>query len=285
MKPKISLTFDVEEWPIAEKRNAESEHNGCTDFSREGCIKLIHLLKKYDIKSTFFITGYFAENEPKIIKALSGAGQEVAAHGYRNVNLTTCSKSEIEVGITRSTTILSKLIFQDIVGFRAPQCYINEDMIDILERLGYQYDSSVHPAIVPRRYCNWRHPLDPYFLHKIEGYNGVLEIPISVIPWLRFPISWWWMRNMGNWITYLGTMINLYQCRNIVLYFHPWEFTDLPDMKGIPFHITRNCGDRYLRKLERFIDIFIKKYKFQALKDLSQGYRTDRYITQKDNQC
>ena len=97
--------------------------------------------------------------------------------------------------------------------------------------------------------------------------EGIWEIPVSVIPGIRFPVSWWWMRNLGTWITILGSKINLIQKRSVVLYFHPWEFAELPVIKGIPGHITRTCGKKNLKRLEKVITVFRKNYQFERLED------------------
>lgn len=276
--PRIFLTFDVEEWTLPKEYNLESEYNKNTEFARLGCIRILGLLKKYNIKATFFVSGYFAEREPQIIKLLANAGHEIASHAYTNNILTNYNQDDLRLIITQSTKYLSKLISETIKGFRAPRCYINNDIIDILDELGYQYDSSIHPGIVPGHYYNWKYPLSPYFFNKHNPSQktgeGILEIPISVIPLIRFPISWWWMRNIGNWVTHLGAKINFKNNRDVVLYFHTWEYADLPHIKGLPFHLVRGCGNKFLEKLDKFINIYVNKFHFESLKVLSEEYRS-----------
>ena len=60
---------------------------------------------------------------------------------------------------------------------------------------------------------------------------------------------------MGNWITNFGARLNLMQDKPVILYFHSWEFTELPKL-DIPSYITKNCGKRFFRQLERFIETF-----------------------------
>ncbi len=148
--------------------------------------------------------------------------------------------------------------------------------MNVLAELGYRYDSSIHPAIVPGRYCNWGYPLAPFFFgkHNIAAKDGyeILEIPMSVIPLIRMPISWWWMRNIGGWLTDYGVGINLRSGRNTVLYFHPWEYADLPRIKGLPLHYTRGCGPCFLEALRRLIDKYIHKVRFVTLAQISAQY-------------
>lgn len=275
----LSLTFDVEEWLSPEEHNFESRFNRNTEFSRLGCIKILDLLKSYNIKTTFFITGYFAEREPHILRMIDNAGHEIASHAYCHTNLTKQSEDNLKTNIERSSKILSGLVSQEIKGFRAPGCYINQDIIDILSELGYQYDSSIHPAIVPGHYYNWKYPLKPYFPSRDDltrqDKRRLLEIPISVIPLIRLPISWWWMRNIGLWLTRFGTNINLLQNRNVILYFHAWEFVKLPHIKGLPLPLIKHCGDEFLDKLEKFISLYMDKFQFRPLKELAAEHLED----------
>jgi hypothetical protein len=163
------------------------------------------------------------------------------------------------------------MLGRNVAGFRSPFCKLNEKIFSLLEKLGYKYDSSIHPTIIPGYYHNQSCPLDPYFPDRenilSRGNSRVLEMPISVIPLLRFPISWWWMRNFGVWLTCLGTKINLLQRRNVVLYFHAWEFVKNPQIGKIPSHLTRKTGKPCLSALNEFIKRF-ENYKFKKMVEL-----------------
>ena len=125
-------------------------------------------------------------------------------------------------------------------------------MFQALLKSGYRYDSSVHPAIVPGHYYNVRACLEPYYPLKDKK---LIEIPLSVFPGLRMPLSWVWMRNIGTWLTAYGVSRNLKK-RDAALYFHTWEFVQVPRVKGIPFYIRRNTGERFLRMFDKFISGF-----------------------------
>jgi len=246
--PCIHLTFDVEEQPPFKLDPPEKDD--CL-FSREGCHILIDLLHECNIKATFFVTGYFAEKNPDIVKSLRHNGHEIAHHSYRHEGLKGRDRGSLESEIKRSTDILSRLAGEKIRGFRAPFFSYPKDLPSLLKAYGYQYDSSLHPAVVPGKYYNFRSPLSPFQME-----NGIWEIPISVIPCIRFPISWWWMRNVGGWITYTGTTINLHSKRNVVLYFHSWEFIDLADTGKTPRDIIRNTGKKFCGQLKKFIRFY-----------------------------
>jgi len=247
----IHLTFDVEERPPF--RFLSQKRNDCF-FSLEGCRVLIDLLRECGVRATFFVTGYFAEKNPAIVKDLHRRGHEIANHSHLHEGLKSLDRSRVESQIKRSTDILSGLAEEKTRGFRAPFFSYPQDLPALLKAHGYYYDSALHPAIVPGKYYNFRAPLSPF-----QTQSGLWEVPISVIPLIRFPISWWWMRNVGSWIAYAGTTLNLRRARNVVLYFHPWEFVELPDMGKTPRHIVRNTGKRFCGQLKRFVRFYKDK--------------------------
>ncbi len=280
--PTIHLTFDTEEWTIPQLYKVRSRHNEKTCYSMQGLERLLPLLKKLGAKSTFFVTGYFAEKEPEIVKKIAKEGHEIGSHAYTDIEQTSLPEKRIEKGLKKTKKILEKISRSNIIGFRAPRCFINSHILNVLEKLNFKYDSSIHPAIVFGKYYNINRPLGPYHPDKNnilkKGDMKILEIPISVIPIIRFPISWWWMRNLGNWVTTLGTWINLKQKRNVILYFHPWEFTELPSVRGVPDSIVQNTGKPFLKKLKVFIDYFQKQgYEFNNIESELDNFllRTD----------
>ena len=282
MKNEIFLTFDVEEWTAPFDFGINSPYNNLTEFSKTGCLELIALFDKYNIKATFFVTGYFAEREPDIVKLLAKSGHEIASHSYTNTDSLKYKALDFKKYFDLTNKILCDLIGAKVIGFRAPGFHINKEMLFLIAQSGYKYDSSVHPAIVPGRYCNWRYPLDMDYetisIQGIEEQYSIFEVPVTVIPYLRIPISWWWMRNIGNWLTYLGMDINLISGRKIILYFHPWEYSTLPDVGGLPKHILRFCGKQFLLRLEELIRKYSSNNSFKRLMDLEELVLANKLI-------
>lgn len=260
-KKGICLSFDIEEWSIPNTYSNDSKYANSIRFSVEGVNNILNLLEKKNIKSTFFVTGYFAEREPAIVKKIYRKGHEIASHSYKDEDHSRFNEKETFDRINKSKVILGDIIKSGVNGFRMPQFSVNKHLFKVLSNLNFLYDSSVHPAVVPGHYYNIFKKTKP---HIVNG--DLFEIPISVIPLIKFPISWIWMRNLGNWVTNLGTMLNLLEKKPVILYFHSWEFTKLPKI-DIPPYLTKNCGKRFLRQLEEFIETF-KAEKFCKLVDL-----------------
>ena len=266
-EPAICLSFDLEEWRLPEECGIEHPSNATTAFSREGLGRILRLLQRKNAPSTFFVTGYYAEREAESVGSIQEQGHEIGCHGHEHVDFGRLTQEQIREQIRRATATLTRMCGKAPRGFRAPQFSGGDAVRDHLMEQGYLYDASVHPALVPGRYVDFQTPLSPFIVEQRQRWLAVF--PASVVPFARFPISWWWMRNIGPWLTMLGTRMNLKRGRDVILYFHPWEFAELPRIPGIPGSMTRRSGLRFVDGLEAFIDYFQHQgYEFTTMESL-----------------
>jgi peptidoglycan/xylan/chitin deacetylase (PgdA/CDA1 family) len=243
----IAITIDCEEWNSPLLRGKEDPENNNTTYSRLGNTALLKIFEKHDIKATFFITGFYAEREPEDVKRIVKAGHEIACHGYEhNYRGRTF---DIDVDVKKAKEVVERVSGVKVKGFRAPQVQYSKELLQILDKNGFVYDSSLHPAFLPGYYNNRKFPLQ---VHKPLSECSIKEIPVAVMPRTRLPIVWMFMRNLGIWYTQLG--VNGIVRRGITanLYFHSWEFTRLRS-NNVPGYFVRKTGKPFLRMLEKFI--------------------------------
>lgn len=103
-KPMIALTFD------------DGPHYQETP-------RLLEILDKYDVKSTFFILGdrvtWGASNE-KALQMVYDAGHEVGSHTYTHAHLKTLSAEEIKEEVTKTRDVIYSVIGEYPVFVRPP---------------------------------------------------------------------------------------------------------------------------------------------------------------------
>lgn len=260
----MAITIDCEQWNAPLLRGIRASENNNTSYSNQGNLKLFRILDDLRIKATFFVTGYFAEKEPEQLKCILEGGHEIASHGYnhfyRGGGIT---KEDLEKDILKSKEKIEKIIKKKVVGFRAPQLQYSNKLIKILDRLGFKYDSSLHPALVPGYYVNISAPLG---IHKPFPNLKIREIPIGVIPYIRQPIGWVWMRCIGNWWTDIGVNALLKQGIDPVIYVHSWEFTKIKS-KNVPFYFKYRTGKNFSKRFAGFIKHH-KEEEFVTLSEL-----------------
>ena len=224
----------------------------------EGVLKLLNLFKMHQIKATFFVAGKIAQQYPSLIKKICHYGHEVACHGLtHDKNEFLRDEMNQRRNLEEATRIIEEISGTRPKGFRAPCLRANETTMAILEEYGYLYDSSVLPSFVPGYYGSLGAPLRPYHPSDLsiekEGSYNILEIPISINPVIRLPLSAAWMRNLGlTWVKF-GIKMNFVLSNPVVFYVHPRDVVSLPKVKGVPWHVYRNVGDSSLRTLSQII--------------------------------
>ncbi len=236
----ILLSFDIEEFDMPFEYDRKIDFKDQMIISIEGTIAILDVLKKHDIKATFFSTVIFALNAPKVMERILAEGHEIASHSYYH------SDFKVE-HLLESRLKLEEITGQKVLGYRMPRMQpVNEKEI---YNAGYTYNSSLNPTFIPGRYNNFNKPRT-YFMQ-----DGVLQIPASVTPIVRFPLFWLSFHNLPLFLYKWMSKITLTKDKYINIYFHPWEFTDLNDKErfNFPSYVSKNSGIKMIQRIDNFI--------------------------------
>jgi len=253
----ILLSFDIEEFDMPFEYGKEIAFDEQLRISTEGTLKILAILRKHDVKATFYCTANYANNKPDIIHQIVSDGHELASHGYYHSDF----KPE---HLKQSKNALEQLSGQTVKGYRmARMMPVDEKEI---QKAGYVYNSSINPTYLPGRYNNFSKPRTWFY------QDGVLQMPSSVSPLVRFPLFWLSFHNLPLGLLKWLSKITLKKDGYLNLYFHPWEFTDLnqPEKFGFPGYVVKVTGETFVERIDEFIRWGLK-----------QGYafgRTDRFV-------
>ena len=102
---------------------------------------------------------------------------------------------------------------------------------EIIKKAGFEYDSSLHPTWVLGFYFNLFAKRKPY----VE--KGLKIIPITVVPFFRIPISWFWFNLYPLWLTKIFTKFCLIGQNEINIFFHGWEFNKINKLEKLENYI------------------------------------------------
>lgn len=83
-------------------------------------LKILTILKKYNIKATFFEIGQNVQTYPKISKELSNAGMLVENHSWKHDNLAHDSSSEIIADVSKTNAVIVKATGKKPIFMRPP---------------------------------------------------------------------------------------------------------------------------------------------------------------------
>jgi len=82
--------------------------------------RLLDILKKYDVKATFFIMGALADTYPAIVKRMVREGHTVASHDWRHDNSNNESRAVFKKGLSDSIQAIKKYSSDREVYYRFP---------------------------------------------------------------------------------------------------------------------------------------------------------------------
>ena len=245
-----------------------------------GTPRLLDLLDKHDIKTTWNITGHSIESFPKESKMVADAGHELGLHGYCHENPLAMTKEQEEAVLNKTFDLVVELCGKEPKGYSAPWWELSPNTIDLLLAKGIEYDHSLmeddHSPYYLRRDDKW-HKIDysqpaETWMKPWEGgpITNLLEIPCSwylddappVMFVKKFPNSHGWVspRLLGDmWTDQFDWVYRNYDVGIYNACLHP-------DASGHP---------QMLMMMERLID-HMKRHegvRFVTLKEICDDYK------------
>jgi polysaccharide deacetylase family protein (PEP-CTERM system associated) len=177
-----AMTVDVEEhFHVTAFADSLSRTRWASQESRveRNTLRLLELFDRHGVRITFFVLGWVAERAPQLIKELHRAGHEIACHGLTHELVYKQTPQLFREETHRSKSMLEDLTGAKVRGYRAATYSITAKSLwalDILEELGFEYDSSVFPV---------RHDLygiPDASRHPFRVASGkLIEVPLTTV--------------------------------------------------------------------------------------------------------
>ena len=249
---RLAVSVDVEDWyhvpAVTGSSFSEyddvgeflSEWNDDYDYLTEPTHRTLDLLDNFGITATFFIVADVVDHYPGLVKSIAERGHEIGCHGLHHectidpdTKEPRFSREEYANHLSRAKQKLEDASGKKVSGYRAPGAYVSGWVIDVLEEVGFDYDSSVARNSLYNKtdqklveietipYTPKRGTLTP------GGDRDVIEIPwpyydvkIGKIPAAGGPL----LRLFGRRIIQAGIEQSL-QRGDSVFYFHPIDIS------------------------------------------------------------
>ena len=250
-------------------------HNWSKYKSRivETTTPMLELFKKYNVKATFFVVGYFAEKFPELIKEIHDQGHEIGTHTFSHIDLRKVNKSELINDLEKSISTIESITGEKILGFRAPFFSINRKnswVFDILKKY-FVYDSSIFPVKtplygLPSAPRNIYHPSEND-ITKEDQQEKFIEIPPLTLRLANYnlPIAGgFYFRFFPNFLIKAG--IKKFNKNNYpaMFYIHPKDLDDkMPKIDSYSWHYY--YGKNNIK--EKFSDL-LQSFNFTTAKDV-----------------
>jgi peptidoglycan/xylan/chitin deacetylase (PgdA/CDA1 family) len=141
----VCLTFDFDAISgfIARGQTSPSWISRGEFGPRVGMPRLLALLKRYKIRSTWFVPGHTIETFPKQCEQVAAAGHEIAHHGWTHRSPASLSREEEEAELTRGNEAIRRLTGRKARGYRSPSWDLSPHSVELFLKHGFLYDSSL----------------------------------------------------------------------------------------------------------------------------------------------
>lgn len=128
--------------------------------------RILDMLDKLQIKTTFFTPGWTCDNHKDSLIEILSHGHEVAAHSYAHERMTELS-AEKEAEVWEQSIAALERVGVKPQGYRAPYWMFGERSINHMKHLDFKYSSNMMDEDMP-------------YLLKHKGVDtGLVELPVD----------------------------------------------------------------------------------------------------------
>jgi polysaccharide deacetylase family protein (PEP-CTERM system associated) len=260
------FTVDVEEYfhPTAMAPHYPmSSWDGLERRSPGVISRVLDFLAARRARATFFVVGWLAEREPRMVRAIAAAGHEVASHGFEHELVGRLGREGFRSSVRRSKAVLEDTVGEPVLGYRAPSFSIVPGLewaFDVLLEEGYRYDASLFPITQHPTYGYADAERDPHWIEREAGRLAEFPATTARILGATLPASGGaYFRLLPYTLVRTALAQTARRGSAGMFYIHPWELDDWMPRVSAPrlqkvrtFAGRRRCWVR----LERLFDDF-----------------------------
>ena len=165
----LTFDFDAESlWLARDPANAQRPGilSQGTYGAKVGVPRILELLDESGVRGTFFVPGWTAERHTERLELILRHGHEVGHHSYDHVYVSPDFPEKEEEDLVKGLEALKRTVGVVPRGYRSPAWEMSDNMLGLLSRYGFAYDSSMMDQI------------DPYRFPSRDDRPGLIELPV-----------------------------------------------------------------------------------------------------------
>lgn len=207
----VCLTFDfdaISGW-ISMGRKTPGYLSRGEFGAKVGARRVLDLLQKFEIRSTWFVPGHTAETYPEVTKEVSEHGHEIAHHGYVHESTSNLSEEEERNVLLRGIQALESVTGKRPLGYRSPSWDFTRSTVKLLAQNGFVYDSSLMADDYTPYMCRDGDFVDDGGRMHFGKQVNLIEFPVSwsLDDWPHFE----YFRSEGGMVPGLRSASDVYE--------------------------------------------------------------------------
>lgn len=288
-KPLASLSCDLDDKWAYMKTHGNPAWKTLPSYLDVVVPRILSCLDRHRLKATFFLVGQDAAlaRNRDLFGSIAVAGHEIGNHSFHHDPwLHRYAEEDMVRELAMAEEHIERATGQRPIGFRGPGYSLSHTTIMELDRRGYLYDASTLPTFIgplarayffmssafTREEADCRSTIfgglrdgfkriQPY--RWDVGGQGLIEIPVTTMPFLRVPIHFSYVLYLSLYSQSLAERYfrtSLALCRGAgvepSLLLHPLDFLGSHESAGVEFFPGMRLPlDRKLEMIDRLVEI------------------------------
>ena len=130
-----------------------------------GVWRVMALLRRYEIRATFFIPGIIVEQRPEVIEALLKDGHEIAHHSHTHAWIVNLTREQEREEMQKGFDAIKRATGAAPRGYRSPAAEFSPISLGLMKEYGFDYSS------------NFFDDDSPYLLEIGGEKTDIVELP------------------------------------------------------------------------------------------------------------
>lgn len=101
-------------------------------------LKILDILEEYDVRTTFFLVGFWAEKYPELVQEMVLRGHEIGNHSATHPHMSTLSDAQIREELRIVSDLVEHITGKPTTLFRPPYGEYNDAVVTVSREEGYE---------------------------------------------------------------------------------------------------------------------------------------------------
>lgn len=152
--------------------------------------QILDILKKYNVKATFFVIGRNAQKYPKVLERISDEGHVIGNHSWDHKDFTKLTDNDLYEEIHKTETLLDRQLGSHFPLIRMPYGAFNDNVVKDIAAQGY-YNiywsvdtedwSGISPSAIKKNIRKELRPGTIVLMHS-SGQSKAISNTVKVLP-------------------------------------------------------------------------------------------------------